>query len=110
MAIQVDVYEDTRGIRPFEDWFNQLPAAYAAKVTKAVARLGLGNRSGLKSVGEGVFEWRIDWGPGIRIYVAFDGARLIILLGGGTKNRQQADIDEARQRWVNYKQRKTMKE
>lgn len=106
MGIGVDVYQEESGARPFEAWFDALPAAYAAKVVKAVVRLGSGNRSGLKSVGEGVSEWRIDWGPGIRIYVAFDGAKLIILLGGGTKSRQQTDIAEARQRWADYKRRK----
>jgi putative addiction module killer protein len=77
-------------------------------VTTAVVRLEGGNRSGLKPVGEGVSEWRIDWG--IRIYLAFDGAKLIILLGGGTKSRQQADIARALQRWADYKQRKKTKE
>jgi putative addiction module killer protein len=78
--------------------------------THVVARLEGGNRSGLKPVGEGASEWRIDWGPGIRIYLAFDGAKLIILLGGGTKSRQQADIARALQRWADYKQRKKTKE
>ncbi|CAN7737895.1 type II toxin-antitoxin system RelE/ParE family toxin [Phyllobacterium sp. LjRoot231] len=108
--MQVEVYEDERGARPFEEWFDQLPAAHAAKVTTAVVRLEGGNRSGLKPVGEGVSEWRIDWGPGIRIYLAFDGTRLIILLGGGTKSRQQTDIARAHQRWADYKQRKKTKE
>ncbi|SEC84835.1 putative addiction module killer protein [Rhizobiales bacterium GAS188] len=108
--MNVEVYEDEGGARPFDRWFDQLPAAHAAKVTTAVARLGGGSRSGLKSVGEGVSEWRIDWGPGIRIYLAFDGARLIILLGGGTKSRQQTDIAEAHLRWADYRRRKKAKE
>jgi putative addiction module killer protein len=110
MSIQVGVYEDERGARPFEEWFDQLPATHAAKVTTAVVRLEGGNRSGLKPVGEGVSEGRIDWGPGIRIYLAFDGTKLIILLGGGSKSRQQADIARAHQRWADYKQRKKAKE
>ena len=101
MRIQVEVYEDEHGTRPFEE--------NAAKVTTAVVRLEGGNRSGLKPVGKGVSEWRIDWDPGIRIYLAFDGAKLIILLGGGTKSRQQADIARALQRWADYKQRKKTK-
>ncbi|MDQ0996285.1 putative addiction module killer protein [Phyllobacterium ifriqiyense] len=110
MSLKIEVYEDERGFRPFEEWFDKLPAAHAAKVTTAVVRLEVGNRSGLKSVGEGVWEWRIDWGPGIRIYLAFDGLRLIILLGGGTKSRQQADIARSLQRWSDYKRRKNTKE
>lgn len=94
----IEVYEDDQGNRPFEDWFDRLPAVHAAKVTTAIARLDVGNRSGLKSVGQGVSEWRIDWGPGIRIYLAFDGTRLIILLARGTKSRQQSDIVQAQER------------
>ncbi len=106
MSVEVEVYEDENGLRPFDAWFDGLPPAYAAKVTAAVIRLGAGGRSGLKPVGEGVSEWRIDWGPGIRIYLAFDGTKLVMLLGGGTKTRQQADIAQALVRWADYKRRK----
>jgi putative addiction module killer protein len=51
-------------------------------------------------------EYRIDWGPGYRIYLARDGDALIILLAGGTKQRQQGDIDRARAVWAEYKARK----
>ncbi|MDX3807427.1 MAG: type II toxin-antitoxin system RelE/ParE family toxin [Bosea sp. (in: a-proteobacteria)] len=106
MSVEVEVYEDENGVRPFDVWFDGLPPAHAAKVTAAVTRLGAGGQSGLKAVGHGVSEWRIDWGPGIRIYLAFDGTRLIILLGGGTKSRQQADIARAIERWTDYRRRK----
>lgn len=106
MSVGVETYEDESGVRPFDAWFDALPAAHAAKVTSAVTRLGTGGRSGLKPVGQGVSEWRIDWGPGIRIYLGFDGTKLIILLGGGTKTRQQADIAQAIERWADYKRRK----
>lgn len=53
-----------------------------------------------------VGEYRIDWGPGYRIYLAKDGDKLIILLGGGTKQRQQSDIVRAKVLWVEYKARK----
>lgn len=108
--MDVEVYENESGGRPFGTWFDALPAAHAAKVTAAIGRLGTGGRSGLKPIGQGVSEWRIDWGPGIRIYLAFDGSKLIILLGGGTKTRQQADIAKALQRWADYKRRKKAKE
>lgn len=109
MSVDVEVYEDESGTRPFDAWFDALPAAHAAKVTAAVIRLGGGSQSGLTPVGQGVSEWRIDWGPGIRIYLAFDG-KLVILLGGGTKTRQQSDIAQALQRWADYKRRKKAKE
>jgi putative addiction module killer protein len=65
-----------------------------------------GNVSDAKSGGEGVMERRIDWGPGYRTYFAWDGATLIILLGGGSKKRQHADIEAAKACWQDYRKRK----
>jgi DNA-binding phage protein len=62
-----------------------------------------GNLSNVKSVGEGVLEYRIDFGPGYRIYFGRDGETIVILLIGGTKKRQQHDIDAARAYWQDYK-------
>jgi len=60
----------------------------------------------VKGVGSGLFECRIDFGPGYRVYFGKDGERLVILLGGDTKKRQQQDIDTAIARWQDYKRRK----
>jgi putative addiction module killer protein len=60
-----------------------------------------GSLSNAKGVGEGIMEWKIDWGPGYRIYFARDGATLI-LLGGGSKKRQDADIKAAKSCWQDY--------
>ena len=65
-----------------------------------------GNLSNAKGVGAGVSEFRIDFGPGYRIYFGKDGDTLIILLGGGTKKRQKKDIEVAQTLWRKYKQRK----
>ena len=65
-----------------------------------------GNLSNVKGVGQGVFEFRINYGPGYRIYFGKDGDRIVILLGGGDKSRQQNDINAARRRWGDYKIRK----
>ena len=65
-----------------------------------------GNFSNVKPVGQGVAEYRIDFGPGYRIYLGQDGEVLIILLGGGTKKGQNADIQLAQQHWRDYKKRK----
>jgi putative component of toxin-antitoxin plasmid stabilization module len=62
---------------------------------------------GVKGVGSGVQEYRIDFGPGYRIYFGKDGDRLVILLGGGTKRRQQNALALAR--WTDYKKRKNKK-
>jgi putative addiction module killer protein len=83
-----------------------LREAPAAKVAVALARLEAGNVSNAKSVGEGVLEYRIDWGPGYRVYFGRDGAVLVILLTGGTKKGQQRDIDRARGLWADYRRRR----
>jgi putative addiction module killer protein len=85
-----------------------LNVAAASKVAAALERLSDGNFSNVKLVGQGqgVLEFRINFGPGYRIYLGRDGERLIILLAGGTKKRQQIDIDRARRNWQDYKQRK----
>jgi putative addiction module killer protein len=104
--IDVREYLDATGASPFGRWFAELNAPAAAKVTTAVARLEQGNTSTLKGIGAGVVELRIDFGPGYRVYLAWDGATVVILLAGGTKQRQQRDIEAAKSRWLDYKQRK----
>lgn len=93
------------GTSPFKAWFDDLDALTAAKVQVAVARMEQGNFSNVKWF-RGIGEFRVDWGPGLRIYLAKDGAQIILLLGGGTKKRQQKDIDLALERWENYKRQK----
>ena len=60
----------------------------------------------MKGVGAGVLEYRIDFGPGYRIYFGRDGDEIVVLVGGGTKQRQQRDIDLAQARWVEYRRSK----
>src|SRR5436190_24220414 len=79
----------------------------AAKVTTALERVADGNLSNVKAVGSGVLESKIDFGPGYRIYFGRDGDRLIILLAGGTKKRQQEDIRQAKTNWEDYRKRKS---
>ncbi len=104
--IAVREYVDLEGRSPYARWFNRLNSPAAAKVTTALVRLELGNLSGVKGVGAGVFEHRIDFGPGYRIYFGKDGETLVILLGGGTKRHQRQDIETARSHWQDYKRRK----
>jgi putative addiction module killer protein len=96
-------YVASDGHEPFAEWFADLEAVALAKVTRGLARLEQGNFSNVKSVGEGVLEYRIDFGPGYRVYFGRDGETLVILLTGGTKKRQQRDIDAARMYWRDYK-------
>lgn len=96
-------YVDGEGRSPFGLWFRGLDSIAAAKVTTALTRVSLGNLSNTKGIGGGLLEYRIDFGPGYRVYFGRDGDRLVILLGGGTKRRQQADIDAAHARWAAYR-------
>ena|ERR1039457_6188298 len=100
-------YVDENGNERFANWLEGLDASAAAKVTIALTRMEQGNLSNAKGVGAGVYEYRIDFGPGYRIYFGKDGERLVILIGGGTKKRQRKDIAAAQECWAAYKRRKT---
>jgi putative addiction module killer protein len=103
---EIRYYVAPSGLQPFAAWFAELEPVSRAKVTRAIVRLEQGNFSNVKTVGEGVLEYRIDFGPGYRVYFGRDGEALVILLTGGTKKRQQRDIDAAHAHWQNYKQSK----
>ena len=105
MPLTVVEYVREDGFSPYRAWFDDLSAQAAAKVAVARARLEMGNTSALKWIGV-IAEYRIDWGPGYRIYLAKDGATLVVLLCGGTKQRQQDDIKRAKDLWAEYKARK----
>jgi len=105
-AIRVLEYLDERGRSPYARWFEGLNAQAAAKIAVALYRLADGNFSNVKGVGGGVFERRIDFGPGLRVYFGKDGDTLVILLGGSSKQRQQEGIELARARWQDYRRRK----
>ena len=104
--IELRYYLTSEGKQPFAEWFIELDATAAARVTVALRRLEQGNTSSLKGVGEGVLECRIDFGPGYRVYLGRDGDVLVILLTGGTKKRQQRDIEAAKAMWADYRRRK----
>jgi putative addiction module killer protein len=104
-VIKVVEYIRADGSNPFKAWFDDLDPQAAAKVATATLRLELGNTSNVKWIGT-IGEFRIDWGPGYRVYLGRDGTELIILLAGGTKKRQQADIERAKALFAEYKARK----
>ena len=104
--ITIREYIDLDGRSPYAKWFNRLNASAAAKVATALVRMEQGNFSNTKGIREGVFECRIDFGPGYRIYFGKEGDYLVILLGGGAKKRQQKDIVNVKILWKEYKRRK----
>jgi putative addiction module killer protein len=92
--MEIREYIRENGSNPYQEWFDSLEAIAAAKVTVAKSRLELGNTSSVRWF-DGIGEYKIDWGPGYRVYLAQDGEQLIILFGGGTKKSQQSDIGQA---------------
>jgi putative addiction module killer protein len=104
--IHVEEYRDLGGRNHYKAWFDSLDVATATRIAVALERIAQGHTSASKLVGEGVSEYKLDFGPGYRIYFGKDGDKLVILLGGGTKKRQSQDIKEAQARWSEYKLRK----
>jgi putative addiction module killer protein len=105
--LEIRSFVDLSGRVPFQTWVAALDVQAQAKITIALSRLARGNRSQVKGLGGGVAELKLDWGPGYRIYFGQDGQTLVILLAGGTKRRQNADIATAKARWAEYNERKT---
>ena len=93
--IQLREYIDDAGRNHFGIWRAKLDPTTRARITSA-----------MKSVGAGVGELRLNFGPGYRVYCGMDGETLVILLAGGTKQRQQADIAVAKMLWKQYQQGK----
>lgn len=105
MSFRVEEYVREDGTIPYREWFETLDSQAAAKVAVAVVRMSMGNISNVKWF-DGIGEYRLVWGPGYRVYLAKDGEQLIVLFGGGTKKKQQADIARAKALHVEYKERK----
>jgi putative addiction module killer protein len=103
---EIREYLDASGRSVFGRWFADLDATAAARVATALTRLAQGNLSNIEPVGEGVAEYKIDFGPGYRIYFGQEGRALVILLVGGTKKRQARDIARAKELWADYRRRR----
>ena len=102
-SFEIREYIEESGRSPFREWFMSLDAVIAERVDRYIRRLETGNFGAAKALGAGMFELRLDFGPGYRVYCGRDGRTIIILLGGGSKRRQQADIAAAGERWKRYK-------
>jgi putative addiction module killer protein len=99
-------YRTREGRTPFNEWLDELDDQnIVARVLARLARVRRGNLGDCKSVGEGVSELRVDYGPGYRVYFAQKGQTLVILLCGGDKRTQEKDIQRAKQYWHDFKQR-----
>jgi putative addiction module killer protein len=105
MTLRILEYQTETGAQPFRAWFDRLNATHAAKVSVALLRLSQGNTSDIKWFA-GLGELRINWGPGLRIYLTQDDGSWIILLGGGNKASQVRDIEHAKRHLAQYRRRK----
>lgn len=103
---EILLYVMSKEVIPFSQWLDSLRDIRArAKIRSRLDRVSLGNLGDYRSVGEGVFELRIDYGPGYRIYFGQVGLKIIILLCGGDKSTQEQDILKAQEYWIDYKRR-----
>ena len=106
--IELTHYLTADGHDPFQAWLNAVKAKdrmAAMRVLTRLNRLAAGNAGDAKAMGDGVMELRIDYGPGYRVYYAKVGRRMEMLLVGGTKKRQQSDIDQAKAFLTDHRRR-----
>ncbi|HRW50492.1 MAG: type II toxin-antitoxin system RelE/ParE family toxin [Caldilinea sp.] len=104
--VEVLEYLTTDGRNPFREWLEALKDREArARVRVRINRIRLGNFGDSKSVGGGISELRIPYGPGYRVYYGRQGDAIVLLLCGGDKRTQSRDIDLAQDRWQDYLRR-----
>ncbi len=102
--LTIRYYLASNGKEPFPEWFETIRDSKAkAKIAIRLDRLRSGNFGDCKSVGDGILELRLDYGPGYRVYLGQDGEKLVILLCGGDKSSQIKDIAKAKDYWTDYR-------
>lgn len=105
--IEIRQYQTADGRSPFAEWLATVrDSRVQARIAARLDRMQAGNRGDWKTVGAGVFELRIDSGPGYRVYCGQDGATLVLLLCAGDKRTQTQDIETAHDYWKDYKARR----
>ena len=104
--VEIRHYLTASGKNVFKEWLDSLKDVKAeARIVARIARLAAGNFGDCKPLRDGVWELRIDWGPGYRVYYAMVGRMCVLLLCGGDKRKQSADINRAVEYWNDYQQR-----
>ena len=100
---EIILLQTINGKVPFETWFESLKdRALQNAIDARLSRIADGNFGDHKSVGFGVFEIRIDKGPGLRIYYGLEGEVLVVIIGGGDKSTQKTDIKKCHILWEDY--------
>ena len=109
MSVQpkdVQLYVTEEGKSPFEDWLEGLRDRKArAAIDSRIARLRLGLVGNVREIGEGVHELKVDVGQGYRVYFGNISNVVVLLLCGGDKRTQKADVKRAREFWSDYQER-----
>ena len=107
---EIQDYLTPEGDDPYAQWLASLADRQArARVLVRIGRMASGNFGDVKPVGEGVWEVRVDWGPGYRVYYAIAGKKIILLLLGGDKRKQNSDVLTAKEYWADWQIRRKLK-
>lgn len=105
-AKSVSIYQTEKGDQPYTKWESSLDKGVRARILTRIDRVKQGNFGDCKSLGDGVSELRMTFGSGYRVYYGIDGDTVVILLCGGDKSTQSADIETAKAYWADYERRK----
>jgi len=104
---KIQVYRTDQGKIPFIDWLEDISDTRTKqKIQVSIDRIALGNLGKTRSLGEGIHEIKINYGPGYRVYFGREGDSLVILLCGGDKSRQNEDIKKAKKYWKDFKRKR----
>ena len=104
MKLTIREYITPDGKNPFRDWLKSLNMTVQARIQARVLRFESGNLGDHKTVGGGVWEARLDFGPGYRLYFGRIGGAVILLLAGGDKASQSKDIAAAKHYWNDFRE------
>ena len=107
MLKKIVYYQALNGKFPFRDWLAELDSQTRARIRARVILLGLGNAGDYRCIRGGLFEMRLHFGPGYRVYFGYDGKEIVLLLLGGDKSSQSEDIVKSFVYWGYYQERKS---
>ena len=99
---EVIIYSDNNGKQPFVKWLDSLDSSIRGRIQQRILRLSIGNFGDFKFLDEGVYELRLDFGSGYRVYFGKDGDTIVVLISGGDKGTQNKDIKVAKKYWQDY--------